>query len=118
MTSRITSRWRRSDAPAGPKLECVSEPQPADATTAILPTSRLHISWADKQYDALSGVGYFQILIDGAARIPDSPSNPVQGRVYSLDGVTPDGVTVENMPAGGIRSHRSSDRPAWARRAR
>lgn len=73
---------------------------PADATTTVLTTSRVEISWAPKQYDALAGVGYFQILFDGNSAIPDGPTKPTQGRVYDIQGVTPHGTTIENLPPG------------------
>ncbi len=63
-------------------------------------SSRAHISWRPKQYDALSGVGYYQVLIDDQPVIPNSPQAPSQGRVYDVPGVTPSSITIENMPPG------------------
>jgi hypothetical protein len=68
--------------------------------TSVIPTSRIHISWANKSYDTLSGVGYYQVLIDGSTVIPDSPSNPPQGRVFNIPGAAPSGVTIEDLSPG------------------
>jgi hypothetical protein len=78
----------------------VSPTTDSDDATSVIPTSRIHISWTPKEYDALSGVAYYQISIDGTAAIPDSASNPPQGRVYAVPGVSPRGVTIENLPTG------------------
>lgn len=66
-----------------------------------VPTSRAHITWTPKQYDALAGVGYYQVLVDGNKLIPESDSEPEQGRVYDITGQPlSSSITVENMPAG------------------
>jgi hypothetical protein len=71
----------------------------ADATS-VIGTSRVHISWKPKEYDALSGVAYYQVVLDGSTVIPDSPSNPAQGRVYNIPGVAPSSVTIEGLAPG------------------
>jgi hypothetical protein len=64
-------------------------------------SARTHLTWDPGTYDALSGDGYYQVLIDDSAVIPEISAGPTQGRVYSLPGLpTPSSITIENVPAG------------------
>ena len=62
------------------------------------PNTRAHVSWTPGKYDSLSGVGYYHVLIDGSASIPNAAAD--QGRVYEIPGVSPSSITVEDMPPG------------------
>jgi hypothetical protein len=62
--------------------------------------SRAHITWAEKQYDSLSGVGYYQLLLNDVKAVPETKANPVQGRVYQNPGTLRSSVTIEDMPPG------------------
>lgn len=65
------------------------------------PLTRAHISWTPNEYDALSGVGYYEVRIDDKPIIPETTLVPRQGRVYSASWLpTPSSITVENMPPG------------------
>ena len=71
--------------------------------TGWQPLTRAHITWDPKEYDALSGVGYFAVLVDDAPLIPETNTGslPKEGRVYSAPWLpTPSSITVENMPPG------------------
>ncbi len=71
--------------------------------TGWQPLTRAHITWDPDEYDGLSGVGYYEVLIDDKPLVPESTStpNPTQGRVYSAPWLpTPSSLTVENMPPG------------------
>lgn len=78
------------------------------APGAVSPTSRVKLTWDLNQYDSLSGVAYYQVLIDGKPVIPESATSPTQGRVYELlpdsEGrnmpVVGNSVTIENAPVG------------------
>jgi len=83
---------------------------PADAGTWSQ-SGRAHITWNPGNYDALSGVAYYELLVDDKPYVPESESSPYQGRVYELSGITPSSITVEDMPAGKHRvSIRAVDR--------
>ncbi len=78
--------------------------------TGWQPLKRMHVSWTPKEYDALSGVGYYEVLIDDKPFLPESTStaSPQQGRVYTAPtdpaglGIytMPSSITIENMPPG------------------
>ncbi len=77
--------------------------------TGWQPLTRAHITWdplsmpSATPYDALSGVGYFAVLVDDAPLIPETNAGslPKQGRVYTAPWLpTPSSITVENMPPG------------------
>jgi len=77
----------------------------SDVTT-WQPLTRAHITWTPDEYDALAGVGYYEVLIDDKPIIPEKNTLPEQGRVYSAPWLpTPSSITVENMPPG---SHKVS----------
>lgn len=66
-------------------------------------SSRAHLTWTTGPYDALSGDAYYQVFIDGTAVIPDSVTNPTQGRVYAATAggsALPTAITIENVPPG------------------
>lgn len=72
----------------------------ADATT-ILPTTRAHVLWKlATDYDALSGVAYYQLLIDGVNAVPEKDDDPEQGRAYVIPSFHPRSITVEDLPPG------------------
>lgn len=50
------------------------------------PLTRAHITWTPAQYDALSGVGYYEVLVDDEPIIPEKDTLPQQGRVYAARG--------------------------------
>jgi hypothetical protein len=31
----------------------------------VMPSNRVHVTWDDRRYDALSGTGYFEVMVDG-----------------------------------------------------
>jgi len=71
--------------------------------TGWQPLKRMHVSWDPQEYDTLSGVGYYEVLIDDKPFMPESTSTPApkQGRVYSAPWLpTPSAITIENMPPG------------------
>jgi len=69
--------------------------------TTWQPLQRAHVTWDPAAYDALSGVGYYQVLVDDKPLIPEKGASPEQGRVYSAPWLpTPSSITVENMPPG------------------
>ena len=71
--------------------------------TGWQPQKRMHVSWDPMEYDALSRVGYYEVLIDDKPFLPESTSTPSprQGRVYSAPWLpTPSSITIENMPPG------------------
>jgi len=71
--------------------------------TTWQPATRARISWTPGEYDDLSGVGYFEVLVDGKPLVPESTATPTpqQGRVYSAPWLAnPSSITIENMPAG------------------
>ncbi len=71
--------------------------------TGWQPQKRMHVSWTPAQYDALSGVGYYEVLIDDKPFLPEATSTPKpeQGRVYAAPWLpTPSSITIENMPPG------------------
>jgi len=71
--------------------------------TGWQPQRRMHVSWDPMEYDALSRVGYYEVLIDDKPFMPESTStpSPKQGRVYSAPWLpTPSAITIENMPPG------------------
>ncbi len=71
--------------------------------TGWQPLKRMHVSWDPQQYDSLSGVGYYEVLIDDKPFLPESTSTaaPKQGRVYAAPWLpTPSSITIENMPPG------------------
>jgi hypothetical protein len=73
----------------------------SSAVTTWQPLVRAHISWTPNEYDALSGVGYYEVLVDDKPIIPEKNTLPDQGRVYSAPWLpTPSSITVENMPPG------------------
>jgi hypothetical protein len=61
-------------------------------------SSRAHVTWEPAKYDSLSGVAYYQVLIDGSDVIPGASAD--QGRVFEVPGVSPSSITVEDMPPG------------------
>ena len=65
----------------------------------VVSTSRVHISWDPAAYDDLSGVAYYQVMLDGEPAIPEA-GGEAQGRVYEIPGVTPSSVTLENLEPG------------------
>lgn len=79
----------------------------------VSPSSRVNLTWDLAQYDSLSGVAFYQVLIDGQAAIPETTVTPTQGRRYELlpnylpNDPTPynkpvqvNSVTIEDAPAG------------------
>ena len=66
-------------------------------------SSRAVVRWAAEEQDALSGVAYYQVLVDGQPFVPLKDSSPELGRVYSPLpglGIHPSSLTIENMPPG------------------
>jgi hypothetical protein len=61
--------------------------------------TRTHITWLGKDYDALSGVAYYQVMLDGAKAIP-LDTGDTQGRVFDIPGRAEPGVTIENLTPG------------------
>ncbi|MDR3687683.1 MAG: Ig-like domain-containing protein [Coriobacteriia bacterium] len=61
--------------------------------------TRVHITWLTKDYDALSGVAYYQVLLDGVPAIPEGSGDP-QGRVFDIPGRAEPAVTIENLTPG------------------
>ena len=58
------------------------------------------VSW-NPAFDALSGVAYYQVYIDGQPVVPDpTQQSGDQGRVYELAGKMPSTITLESVPAG------------------
>jgi hypothetical protein len=80
----------------------------ASALTTWTAQSRGVIKWDPDFYDIGSGVGYYQILLDGQPYIPELTTGPARGRVYEMFGVpwliTPPPLTwyaaIENIPPG------------------
>lgn len=65
------------------------------------PTSRGLVRWTGAQYDDLSGVGYYQVLIDDQPVLPEKDEIPVQGRAYAAQWLpTPNSITIESLPPG------------------
>jgi len=62
-------------------------------------SSRAHVTWDADRYDDLSGVAYYQVLVDDKTVMPDGTST-TGGRIYEVFGRTPTAVTIENMPPG------------------
>ena len=62
-------------------------------------SSRANITWQPAKYDSLSGVAYYQVLVDGSPTIPEAGGTG-QGKVFEIPGVTPSSITVEDMPPG------------------
>jgi hypothetical protein len=60
--------------------------------------TRIHVTWRTKDYDALSGVAYYQVLLDGEKVIPNEGDD--QGRVFDLAGRYEPAATIENLTPG------------------
>lgn len=73
---------------------------PVYPANAWAPTSRGVIRW-NAAHDDLSGIGYYQVLIDDQPVLPEQTSDPTQGRAYNAPGVpTPNQITIEDLPPG------------------
>ena len=72
------------------------------AETTWTAAKRAYVTWDPSlNYDDLSGIGYYQVLVDDKPLIPETSSTPTQGRVYSAPWLpTPSAITVENMAPG------------------
>jgi hypothetical protein len=69
--------------------------------TALAPVtggSRIHVTWLTGSYDELSGVAYYQVLLDGANIVPDGGDS--SGRVVDIAGRAEPAVTIENLTVG------------------
>ena len=69
-------------------------PLPGNVTAG----TRMHFTWLSGDYDELSGVSYYQVLLDGVKVIPDGAND--QGRVVDIPGRAEPAVTIENLTAG------------------
>ena len=83
-------------APTGLKASPTTDTALAGRTTA---GTRMHFTWLTGDYDLLSGVAYYQVLLDGVKVIP-SEGGDDQGRVVDIPGRAEPAVTIENLGAG------------------
>jgi hypothetical protein len=64
----------------------------------VTPGGRIHLAWITSDWDALSGVAYYQVLLDGAHIVPNGAD--INGRVVDMAGRAQPAVTIENLTAG------------------
>ncbi len=82
------------------------QPDVLATSVPVLTQTRAHLTWDDKRYDGLAGVGYFAVYIDGKpfGVEENKPARLYDGAEHFWDREivfwTPRAITIEGLPSG------------------